>query len=146
MEDALYDSQAIRSFVGIDLSRESAPDATTLLKFRRLLEKRQLTRAIFKTINAQLAEKGLFLKQGSIVDASLIAAAPSTQNKAKARDPEMHQSKKGQQWYFGMRAHIGVDAHTGLVHSLKDTARVTRAMWPSDSRRRSAPRSSTPSM
>jgi IS5 family transposase len=122
MEDALYDSQAIRRFVGIDLSRESAPDATTLLKFRRLLETHQLTRAIFETINAQLADKGLFLKQGSIVNASLIAAAPSTKNKAKARDPEMRQSKKGQQWYFGMKAHIGVDAHTGLVHSVKGTA------------------------
>lgn len=122
MEDALYDSQAIRRFVGIDLARESAPDATTLLKFRRLLEAHQLTRAIFEAINAQLADKGLFLKQGSIVDASLIAAAPSTKNKAKARDPEMRQTKKGNQWYFGMKAHIGVDAHTGLVHSVKGTS------------------------
>ena len=122
IEDALYDSQAIRRFVGIDLSRESAPDATTLLNFRHLLESHQLTESIFNAINGHLAEKGLLLREGTIVDATLIAAPPSTKNKAGQRDPEMHQSKKGQQWYFGMKAHIGVDAQSGLVHTVIGTA------------------------
>jgi len=122
IEDAIYDSQAIRRFVGIDLAREAAPDATTLLKFRRRLERHGLTQRIFETINAQLAEKGLLLREGTIVDATLIAAAPSTKNREKRRDPEMHQTKKGNQYYFGMKAHIGVDAASGLVHSLVGTA------------------------
>lgn len=122
IEDALYDSQAIRRFVGINLNREAAPDATTLLKFRRLLEEKQLTESIFQAINAHLAEKGLFLREGTIVDATLIAAAPSTKNKNKERDTEMHQTKKGNQWHFGMKAHIGVDAQSGLVHTLVGTA------------------------
>lgn len=96
-EDALYDSQAIRRFVGIDLSREEAPDATTLLNFRHLLEAHQLTESIFSMINAHLAERGLFLREGTIVDATLIAAPPSTKNKEKRRDEEMHQAKKGNQ-------------------------------------------------
>lgn len=121
-EDAIYDSQAIRRFVGIDLNREAAPDATTLLKFRHLLDAHQLTASIFSAINAHLAEKGLFLREGTIVDATLIAAPPSTKNKAGCRDPEMHQSKKGNQWHFGMKAHIGVDANSGLVHTLIGTA------------------------
>jgi IS5 family transposase len=121
-EDAIYDSQAIRRFVGIDLNREAAPDATTLLKFRHLLEAHQLTESIFNAINAHLAEKGLFLREGTIVDATLIAAPPSTKNKAGKRDAEMHQSKKGNQWHFGMKAHIGVDAQSGLVHTLVGTA------------------------
>jgi IS5 family transposase len=121
-EDALYDSQAIRRFVGIDLNREAAPDATTLLKFRRLLETHQLTESIFDAINAHLAEKGLFLREGTIVDATLIAAAPSTKNKEGKRDSEMHQARKGNQWHFGMKAHIGVDAQSGLVHTLIGTA------------------------
>ena len=122
IEDALYDSQAIRRFVGIDLSRESAPDATTLLNFRHLLETHQLTELIFNAINGHLAEKGLLLREGTIVDATLIAAPPSTKNKDGKRDPEMHQSKKGKQWYFGMKAHIGVDAQSGLVHTVIGTA------------------------
>lgn len=122
IEDALYDSQSIRRFVGIDLSRESAPDAATLLKFRRLLETHQLTESIFNAINAHLAEKGLLLREGTIVDASLIAAPPSTKNREGKRDEEMHQTKKGQQWYFGMKAHIGVDAKSGLVHTVIGTA------------------------
>ena len=122
IEDALYDSQAIRRFVGIDLAREAAPDATTLLKFRRLLEKHELTRRIFEAINAHLAEHGLIMREGTIVDATLIAASPSTKNKVKARDPEMHQSKKGNNWYFGMKAHIGVDSKSGLVHTVVGTA------------------------
>lgn len=122
IEDALYDSQAIRRFVGIDLGRESAPDATTLLNFRHLLEQHHLTESIFNAINGHLAEKGLFLREGTIVDATLIAAPPSTKNEAGKRDPDMHQSKKGNQWYFGMKAHIGVDAHSGLVHTVIGTA------------------------
>jgi transposase, IS5 family len=121
-EDTLYDSQAIRAFVGVDLSREGAPDATTLLHFRRLLEQHDLTRAIFAAINGHLAEQGLLLREGTIVDATIIAAPPSTKNRAKARDPEMHQTKKGNEWHFGMKAHIGVDAVSGLVHSMVGTS------------------------
>ena len=95
IEDAIYDSQAIRGFVGIDLNRESAPDATTLLKFRRLLENNALTSKIFETINTHLAAQGLMMREGTIVDATLIAAPPATKDKYKQRDPEMHQSKKG---------------------------------------------------
>ena len=120
-EDALYDNQAIRGFVGIDLSREAAPDATTLLKFRRLLEEHRLTQRIFATINAHLAERGLLLKEGSIVDATIIEAPSSTKNREGRRDPEMHQTKKGNKWHFGMKAHIGVDADSGIVHSLETT-------------------------
>lgn len=121
-EDALYDSQAIRGFVGIDLSRESAPDATTLLKFRRLLETHGLTQRIFAAINVHLAVKGLMLKEGTVVDATIIAAPSSTKNQEGQRDPEMHQTKKGNQYYFGMKAHIGVDDESGLVHSVVGTA------------------------
>ena len=122
IEDAIYDSQAIRRFVGIDLGRETAPDATTLLKFRRLLEDKQLTDTIFTTINAHLAAKGLFLRRGTVVDATIIEAPPSTKNKKGERDPEMHQAKKGNEWHFGMKAHIGVDAESGLVHTVIGTA------------------------
>lgn len=121
-EDAIYDSQAIRRFVGIDLARESAPDATTLLKFRHLLEEKELTDSIFNAINAHLAEKGLFLRQGTVVDATIIAAPPSTKNRSGKRDPEMHQAKKGNPWHFGMKAHIGVDAESGLTHTVIGTA------------------------
>ena len=120
-EDALYDSQAIRGFVGIDLSRESAPDATTLLKFRRLLEQHRLSERIFARINAHLAAKGLLLKEGTLVDATIIAAPSSTKNQQGERDPQMHQTKKGNQWHFGMKMHIGVDASSGLVHSMVTT-------------------------
>ncbi|NKI94719.1 IS5 family transposase [Rhizobacter sp. SG703] len=122
LEDALYDSQALRDFVGIDLSHESVPDATTLLKFRRLLNDNNLTRALLDEINAHLGEKGLLMRAGTIVDATIIAAPSSTKNEDKARDPEMHQAKKSNQWHFGMKAHIGVDAESGLVHSLAGTA------------------------
>jgi IS5 family transposase len=122
IEDAIYDSQSIRGFVGIDLTHESSPDATTLLKFRRLLEKHNLTRRIFDEINAHLARRGLMMREGTIVDATLIAAPPSTKNQDEKRDPEMHQSKKGKNWYFGMKAHIGVDAKSGLAHTLVTTA------------------------
>lgn len=121
VEDAIYDSQAIRGFVGIDLSREAAPDATTLLKFRRLLEEHKLTERIFAAINVHLAVKGLMLKEGTVVDATIIAAPSSTKNQSEGRDPEMHQAKKGNQWHFGMKAHIGVDAKSGLVHTVVTT-------------------------
>jgi IS5 family transposase len=121
VEDALYDSQSMREFVGIDLARESVPDATTLLKFRRLLEEHQLTAALFEGINAHLAERGLLLREGTMVDATIIAAPPSTKNIDHARDPEMHQTKKANQWHFGMKAHVGADAQSGLVHSLHTT-------------------------
>jgi IS5 family transposase len=120
-EDALYDSQALRQFVGIDLAREDAPDATTLLKFRRLLEAHRLTERIFAAINAHLTERGLILKEGTVVDATIIAAPSSTKNREGRRDPEMHQTRKGDQWHFGMKAHIGADMDTGLVHSLATT-------------------------
>ena len=122
LEDALYDSQAMREFIGIDLSREQVPDATTLLKFRRKLEEHQLTKAIFEHVNADLQARGLLMREGTLVDATIIAAPPSTKNKDKARDPEMHQTRKGNQWYFGMKAHIGADAESGLVHSVGATA------------------------
>ena len=122
IEDALYDMSSVRTFVGIDLTHESAPDATTLLKFRRLLEDNNLTRRVFDEINAHLATKGLSMREGTIVDATLIAAPPSTKNKDGTRDPEMHQSKKGNDWHFGMKAHVGVDMATGLVHTVVGTA------------------------
>lgn len=122
VEDAICDSQAIRGFVGIDLSHESSPDATTLLKFRRLLEQHNLTKCIFNEINAHLASKGLTMREGTIVDATLIAAPPSTRNREGKRDPEMHQSKKGNEWHFGLKAHVGVDMATGLVHTVVGTA------------------------
>ena len=108
--------------MGIDLSRESVPDATTLLKFRRLLLANDLTKALFDEINAHLAEQGLLMRAGTIVDATIIAAPSSTKNEGSARDPEMHQTKKGNQWHFGMKAHIGVDAESGLVHTGVGTA------------------------
>ena len=122
LEDAIYDSQALRDFVGIDLSRESVPDATTLLKFRRLLELGELTKKMFEEINAHLHQQGLLMRAGTIVDATIIAAPSSTKNASGERDPEMHQAKKGNQWHFGMKAHIAVDAESGIVHSMVTTA------------------------
>lgn len=122
LEDALYDSQSMREFVGLDLSRESAPDATTVLKFRCLLEQHQLTAKLFEGISAHLSERGLLLREGTMVDATIIAAPPSTKNEEHARDPEMHQTKKCNEWHFGMKAHIGADADSGLVHSFHATA------------------------
>ena len=122
LEDALYDSQALRGFAGIDLNRDPVPDATTLLKFRHWLERHELTRTLFEEVGAVLEERGLLMRQGTIVDATIIAAPPSTKNKSKARDPEMHQTKKGNQWHFGMKAHIGVDVASGVVHTLTGTA------------------------
>jgi IS5 family transposase len=122
LEDALYDSQALRGFAGIDLAVESVPDATTVLHFRHWLEQHDLTRALFDEVGAMLEERGLLMRQGTIVDATIIAAPPSTKNKEKSRDPEMHQTKKGNQWHFGMKAHIGVDVASGVVHTLTGTA------------------------
>jgi transposase, IS5 family len=122
LEDALYDSQALRGFAGIDLNRDPVPDATTLLKFRHWLERHELTRVLFEEVGSVLEERGLLMRQGTIVDATIIAAPPSTKNKSKARDPEMHQTKKGNQWHFGMKAHIGVDVASGVVHTLTGTA------------------------
>lgn len=121
-EEALLDSTALRRFVGIDLGRERVPDGTTLLKFRRLLERHQLAQKLFATVGELLQARGLKLGTGTIVDATIIGAPSSTKNADKARDPEMHQTKKGQQWYFGMKMHIGVDSRTGLVHSAVLTA------------------------
>jgi IS5 family transposase len=122
LEDALYDSQALRGFAGIDLNHDPVPDATTLLKFRHWLERHDLTRALFDEVGRMLKARGLLMRQGTIVDATIIAASPSTKNKTKARDPEMHQTKKGNQWHFGMKAHIGVDVASGVVHTLTGTA------------------------
>ena len=122
LEDALYDSQAMREFIGIDLGRENVPDATTLLKFRRLLEQHDLTAAILAEVNAHLSERGLLMRQGTVVDATIIAAPSSTKNEDGKRDPEMHQAKKGNQWHFGMKMHTGVDAESGLIHSVVCTA------------------------
>lgn len=120
MEEALYEITSLRTFAGLGM--ESIPDETTILNFRHLLEASDLAEDIFKQVNAHLARKGLLLKRGSIVDATIIAAPSSTKNESGERDPEMHQTKKGNQWHFGMKAHIGVDADSGLVHTVTTTA------------------------
>lgn len=122
VEDAIYDSQALRNFMGIDLSRESVPDATTLMGFRHLIEAHDLAQGMLVEVNAMLIERGLLMSKGTLVDATLIAAPSSTKNREHARDPEMHQTKKGNQWHFGLKAHIGVDQESGLVHTLVTTA------------------------
>ena len=122
VEEALYDSAAMRRFVGIDLGREAAPDETTVCKFRHLLERHGLATQLFAVVSKYLKDHGMKLSRGTIVDATIIAAPPSTKNKARQRDPEMHQTRKGNQWYFGMKAHIGVDEATGLVHTVTSTA------------------------
>ena len=122
VEEALYDSRAMRHFVGIDLGREPVPDETTICKFRHLLEAHQLGGQLFALIREYLAEQGLQISRGTIVDATIITAPSSTKDRQKERDPEMHQTKKGNQWYFGMKAHIGVDSQTKLVHSVAATA------------------------
>ncbi len=121
-EEALYDSASLRRFVGIDLGREPVPDATTLLKFRRLLNDSKLGEALFAKSRSGTASPRLQVNTGTIVDAIIIGAPSSTKNADKARDPEMHQSRKGQQWYFGMKLHIGVDSQSGLAHSPLVTA------------------------
>ena len=116
-EEALYDSSSLRRFVGIDLGREPVPDATTILKFRRLLGEHKLGEALFAKVGAELQARGFKVNTGTIVDATIIGAPSSTKNADKARDPEMHQTRKGRQWYFGMKLHIGVDSQSGLAHS-----------------------------
>ncbi len=122
VDDAVYDSQALASFIGIDSSGEGVPDATTLMGFRHLLEANDLTLAMLVEVNAMLLERGLLMTQGTLVDATLIAAPSSTKNREHERDPEMHQTKKGNAWHFGMKAHIGVDRDSGLVHTVVSTA------------------------
>jgi transposase, IS5 family len=116
-EEALLDSTALRQFVGIDLGRERVPDATTLLKFRRLLDKHKLGAALFAKVGEVLQAHGMKVGTGTIVDATIIGAPSSTKNAQGERDPEMHQTRKGKQWFFGMKLHIGVDSKTGLAHS-----------------------------
>ena len=121
MEDLLYEAESVRRFAGLSLS-EALPDETTILNFRHLLERHGLGKGLLDEINAQLESQGLRLREGTIVDASIIEAPPSTKNWSGERDPEMHQTKRGSQWHFGMKAHIGVDSETGLVHSVSTTA------------------------
>jgi transposase, IS5 family len=117
-EEGLYDSRAFREFVGIDLGTEPVPDETTILKFRHLLEQHKLGEQIFETINKYLRNRGIKVNQGTIVDATIIEAPTSTKNREQARDPEMKQTKKGNQWHFGMKTHIGVDSKTKIIHSV----------------------------
>src|SRR5215469_10981077 len=121
VEEALYDSAAMRRFVGIDLGREPVPDETTVCRFRHLLEAHDLGRQLFEEVQRHLMAKGIKLATGTIVDATIINAPSSTKNADKARDPEMHQTKKGNQWYFGMKAHFGVDSRTRLIHAVAAT-------------------------
>ena len=122
MEEALYDTPMFREFVGLDIGEEHLPDESTILRFRHMLQAHNLHLQILATVNAMLTAKGLLLKQGTVVDATLIAAPSSTKNSTGTRDPEMHQTKKGNQWHHGMKAHIGSDAQLGLVHSVVTTA------------------------
>jgi len=121
-EEALYDSIVMRKFAGVTSDGDIIPDETTILRFRRLLEAHRLTEALFAEINGLLSERGLFVGKGTIVDATIIHAPSSTKNVKKKRDPEMHQTKKGNQWYFGMKMHTGTDAGSGLVHTIQGTA------------------------
>jgi len=122
IEDAIYDSYAMRKFMGINFLEEQVPDATTLLKFRHLIEESGLGKAFFEAIRRCLEECGQIMKGGSILDATIISAPSSTKNAAGSRDPEMCQTKKGNQWYFGMKCHMGVDAGTGYIHSIEATS------------------------
>lgn len=121
IEDSLYDSQSMRQFAGINLLTEVVPDATTLLKFRHLLEERGIAKKLFDELKSDLINSGKMMKEGTIVDATIFDAPSSTKNEKKERDPDMHQTKKGNQWYFGMKGHVGVDAESGLVHTLETT-------------------------
>ena len=121
-EEALYDSITMRRFAGVSSDADIIPDETSILNFRRLLESHQLTERLLAEINAHLSERGLLVGKGTIVDATIIDAPSSTKNAKKKRDPQMHQTRKGKQWYFGMKVHIGVDTDSGLVHTLRGTA------------------------
>lgn len=122
VEEALYDSAAMRSFAGIDLGQEAAPDETTVCKFRHLLERHKLGKQLLKTVNEYLACNGIKISNGTIVDATIISAPSSTKNKKGERDPQMHQTAKGKQWYFGMKAHVGVDSRHKLIHTILASA------------------------
>lgn len=122
VEEALYDSPTMRAFVGIDLGREPVPDETTVCRFRHLLEQHGLGQQLFEEVGRHLHAQGLTVSTGTIVDATIIAAPSSTKNATGTRDPEMHQTKKGQQWYFGMKAHVGVDSRSKLIHAVTATA------------------------
>jgi IS5 family transposase len=122
VEELLYESSAVRRFVGVDLGIAAAPDETTVLRFRHLLERHDLGGLMLDAVNVHLEAKGIKIQTGTIVDATIIHAPSSTKNEAGKRDPEMHQTKKGNQWYFGLKAHIGVDAKEGHVHSLVTSA------------------------
>jgi IS5 family transposase len=122
VEELLYESFAVRKFVGVDLGIAAAPDETTILRFRHLLERHDLGGMMLDAVNVHLEAKGIKIQTGTIVDATIIHAPSSTKNEAGKRDPEMHQTKKGNQWYFGLKAHIGVDAKEGHVHSLVTSA------------------------
>lgn len=122
VEEALYDSVSMRRFAGVDLGEAPAPDESTVLRFRHLLEKHNLGVKLFQQVHRHLEAQGIKIGTGTIVDATLIAAAPSTKNKEKKRDPDMHQTKKGNQWHFGMKAHIGVDSKTRVIHAVAATA------------------------
>jgi IS5 family transposase len=130
MEDALIEVPTMRRFAGIDLISERIPDETTILAFRHLLERHDLGKQIFETVKDHLKANGMAMKQGTIIDATLIAAPSSTKNKKGERDPEMHQTKKGNQWYFGMKVHIGVDTDNGLIHSVETTAANVHDLTP----------------
>jgi len=130
MEDALIEVPTMRRFAGIAMLSDRIPDETTILAFRHLLEKHNLGEQIFETVKAHLRERGMAMKQGTIIDATLIAAPSSTKNKDGKRDPEMHQTKKGNQWYFGMKIHAGVDKDSGLIHSVVTTAANVHDLTP----------------
>jgi IS5 family transposase len=130
MEEALIEVPTMRRFAGIDMISDRIPDETTILAFRHLLEKHDLGEQIFETVKAHLKKRGMAMKQGTIIDATLIAAPSSTKNKGGERDPEMHQIKKGNQWYFGMKVHLGVDSDSGLIHSVETTAANVHDLTP----------------
>jgi IS5 family transposase len=130
MEEALIEVPTMRRFAGIDMITDRIPDETTILTFRHLLEKHRLGEQIFETVKAHLSKRGMTMRQGTIVDATLIAAPSSTKNKEGKRDPEMHQTKKGNQWYFGMKVHLGVDKDSGLIHSVVTTAANVHDLTP----------------
>ncbi|MBW7862773.1 MAG: IS5 family transposase [Rhodocyclaceae bacterium] len=122
VEEALYDSASMRSFAGVDLGREAAPDETTICKFRHLLERHGLGKTLLQATNRYLRENGMKIGTGTIVDATIISAPSSTRNRDRERDPEMHQTAKGRQWYFGMKAHVGVDSKTKFIHTILASA------------------------
>jgi transposase, IS5 family len=122
MEEALYESPVLRRFAGVDLGVSAAPDETTILRFRHLLEQHDLDGQVLNAVNGHLADKGIRITTGTIVDATILHAPSSTKNSTGERDPQMHQTRKGNQWYFGLKAHIGVDSKEGVVHSVGTSA------------------------